>query len=96
MASEVDNPLLVYWMCVRAVMPLKDNSFWMLGVPKGLFTATLYYVVPAALSQDVLSVLGSPRLPSKHRLFDTGQKDSSPCLALPLLVTVVKLALFSW
>lgn len=50
----------------------------MTGVPKGLFTATLYYVVLAALSQDILSVLGSLRLPSKHRLFDTGQKDSSP------------------
>lgn len=52
-------------------------------MPKGLFTATLHYVVLAALSQDILSVLGSPRLPSKHRLFDTGQKDSSPqpCIA---------------
>lgn len=51
-------------------------------MPKGLFTATLRYVVLAALSQDILSVLGSPRLPSKHRLFDIGKKDSSPQLCL--------------
>lgn len=75
------TPLLVYWMCVHSVMPLKGNSLWIASVPKGLFTATLHYVVLAALSQDMLSVLGSPRLPSKHRLFDTGQKDSSPSIA---------------
>lgn len=76
------TPLLVYWMCVHSLMPLKVSSLWMTGVPKGLFTATLRYVVLAALSQDILSVLGSPRLPSKHRLFDIGKKDSSPQLCL--------------
>lgn len=76
------TPLLVYWMCVHSVMPLKDNSLWVTGVPTGLFTATLYYVVLAALSQDILSVLGSPRLPSKHRLFHTGEDSSpQPCIA---------------
>lgn len=83
--------LLVYGMCVHSVKPVKGNCIWMTGVSKGLFTETVHYVVLGALSQDLLSVLGSPRLSSKHRLFDAGQKDSSP---QPLLVTKVTLIPF--
>jgi len=69
------TPSLAYWMSVHSVKPVKGNCIWMIGVSKGRFTATVHYGILGALSQ---AVLGTPRLSSKHRLFDTGQEDSSP------------------
>lgn len=62
---------------------MKGNCSWMTSVSKGLFTGTDHYVVLGAFSQDLVSVFASPRLSSKHGLFDTGQKDSlpQPCAA---------------
>lgn len=56
-------------MGVHSVKPRKGNCIWMTNVSKGLFTETVHYVVLRALSQDVLSVLRSPRLSSKQALW---------------------------
>lgn len=71
------TPSLTYWMYVHSVKPMKGNCIWMTGALERRFTETVHYVVLRALSQDMLSVLGSPRLSPKHSLFHIGQKDSS-------------------